>query len=75
MSRTIIGYLQGKYGSYEVFHKCPQDSSIYYQNSATTCSTGFRKTDRGYSGPDGSFYSNETSVISAIQHKYNLGKI
>lgn len=75
MPKTVIGYLQGKYGSYEVFHKWPEDSSIYYHDSARSCSTGFRKTDRGYSGLDGSYYSNETSVISAIQHKYNLGKI
>jgi len=48
---------------------------LYFRNSATNRSTGFRvKPNGNYMGPDGAAYYNNPSVIAAIQNRYNLGK-
>ena len=73
---TIIGYINGKNGQYPVYHLAPSDSSLYYKNSAgSSCATGFSKTTSGFSGPDGSSYSNATSVIAVIEQRHHAGKI
>ncbi len=68
--RTTVGYIVGKNGQYEVFYR-PRSGDLYFQNSARTIATHFRKqSDRHYMGPDGSAYYNNASVIAAIQQRY-----
>ena len=73
---TIIGDINGKNGTYQVYHLAPSDHSLYYKNSAgSSCATGFTKTSSGFSGPDGSSYSNAPSVLAAIEARHRAGKI
>jgi hypothetical protein len=73
--RTVVGYIMGNNGQYEVFHRSPKSNDLYFRNSATNKGTGFRvKPNGNYIGPDGSAYYNNPSVIAAIQNRYNLGK-
>jgi hypothetical protein len=73
--RTVVGYITGKKGQYEVFHRSPHSNDLYFHNSATNRSTGFRVNSNGnYMGPDGAAYYNNPSVIAAIQNRYDLGK-
>jgi hypothetical protein len=73
--RTVVGYITGKNGQYEVFHTSPKSTDLYFRNSATNRSTGFRvKSNGNYMGPDGAAYYNNPSVIAAIQNRYDLGK-
>ncbi|NEQ64912.1 MAG: polyprotein [Symploca sp. SIO2D2] len=72
--RTVVGYIFGKYGQYEVFHRY-SFGDLYFQNSARNIATRFRKNNNGnYIGPDGSAYYNNLSVIAAIQNRYDLGQ-
>ncbi|NJL00592.1 MAG: polyprotein [Spirulinaceae cyanobacterium RM2_2_10] len=72
--RTTVGYISGKNGQYEVFYR-PHSGDLYFQNSARTIATRFRKqSDRHYMGPDGSAYYNDQSVIAAIQNRYRSGQ-
>ncbi|MGB3691843.1 MAG: hypothetical protein WBG70_00310 [Spirulinaceae cyanobacterium] len=72
--RIVIGYIRGKNGQYEVFHR-GSFGDLYFQNSARTVATRFRKKSNGnYLGPDGSAYYNDQSVIAAIQNRYNLSQ-
>jgi hypothetical protein len=73
--RTVVGYITGKNGQYEVFHKSPKSNDLYFRNSATTVRTRFRVNSNGnYIAPDGTAYYNNASVIAAIQNCYDLGK-
>ncbi|MGL4502141.1 MAG: polyprotein [Planktothrix sp.] len=73
--RIVVGYITGKQGQYEVFHRSPHSPDLYFRNSATNRSTGFRvKSNENYIGPDGAAYYNNASVIAAIQNCYNLRK-
>ena len=73
--RTVVGYITGQKGQYEVFHRSPHSNDLYFYNSVTNRSTGFRVRSNGnYIGPDGAAYYNNPSVIAAIQNRYNLGK-
>jgi hypothetical protein len=73
--RTVVGYITGQKGQYEVFHRSPKSTDLYFRNSATNISTGFKvKSNGNYIGPDGAAYYNNPSVIAAIQNRYNLGK-
>ncbi|NER36492.1 MAG: polyprotein [Oscillatoria sp. SIO1A7] len=72
--RTVVGYISGKKGQYEVFYR-GSFGDLYFHNSARNVATRFRKKDNGnYLGPDGSAYYNNQSVIAAIQNRYNLGQ-
>lgn len=72
--RIVIGYIKGKKGQYEVFHR-GSFGDLYFQNPFGSIATKFRKKDTGkYIGPDGTVYYNNESVIVAIQNRYNLGK-
>lgn len=73
--RTVVGYITGKHGQYEVFHRSPKSNDLYFKNSATTIGTRFRVNSNGnYIAPDGTAYYNNSSVIAAIQNRYDLGK-
>lgn len=73
--RIVVGYITGKHGQYEVFHRSPKSNDLYFKNSATTVGTCFRVNSNGnYIGPDGAAYYNNPSVIAAIQNRYDLGK-
>ena len=70
--RTVVGYIMGKNGQYEVFYR-GSFGDLYFRNSARTVATRFRKKSNGnYIGPDGSAYYNDQSIIAAIQNRYNL---
>ncbi|GEM_PF-3507430 len=72
--RIVVGYITGKYGQYEVFHRSPKSNDLYFHNSARVVGTDFRVNSNGnYIGPDGAAYYNNPSVIAAIQNRYNLG--
>lgn len=69
--RTVVGYIQGKNGQYEVFYR-GSIGELFFQNSSSNKATRFRKRENGnYLGPDGSAYYNNASVIAAIQNRYN----
>ncbi len=73
--RIVVGYITGKKGQYEVFHRSPKSNDLYFHNSARVVGTGFRiKSSGNYEGPDGSAYYNDSSVIAAIQNRYRMGK-
>ena len=76
---NTIGYINGKNGEYPVYHNAPRDSSLYYRDSAgsSTSTRGFKvsSSGNGFTGPDGSHYASASSVLSAIQNKYNNGGI
>ena len=75
--RTVVGYITGNNGQYEVFHRSPRSNDLYFQNSARTVGTRFRINPKNgnYVGPNGAAYYNNQSVIAAIQNQYNLGKL
>ncbi|EKD08778.1 MULTISPECIES: hypothetical protein [Limnospira] len=71
--RTVVGYITGKNGQYEVFHRTTKD--LFFQNTAGGVRTGFRVHSNGkYVAPDGTIYHNNSSIIAAIQNKYDLGR-
>ncbi|MDJ1179230.1 polyprotein [Roseofilum sp. BLCC_M91] len=71
--RTVVGYITGKNGQYEVFYRNTKD--LYFKNTATTVLTKFRVNSSGnYVAPDGTTYHNNPSVIAAIQNRYDLGR-
>ena len=78
MSSTV-GYINGKNGQYPVYHNAPSDNSLYYRDGAgsSTSTRGFKvsSSGNGFNGPDGSHYTSVSSVLSAIQAKYNNGNI
>jgi hypothetical protein len=73
--RTVVGYITGQKGQYEVFHRSPKSNDLYFHKSVGIVGTGFKvKSNGNYIGPDGTAYYNTPSVIAAIQNRYDLGK-
>jgi hypothetical protein len=72
--RTVVGFISGKNGQYEVFYR-GSHGDLFFRNSAANIATQFKNKPNGnYMGPDGSSYTNDRSVIAAIQNRYNLGQ-
>lgn len=78
-SRTTVGFIDGKQGRYEVFHRAPRQHNLYYQAGSSNTFTGFRfyssDNNNTYTGPDGSSIYGDNNVIRAIQQRYNQGRI
>lgn len=73
--RIVVGYITGKKGQYEVFHRSPKSNDLYFYNSINNIRTEFRVNSNGnYIGPGNATYYNNPSVIAAIQNHYDLGK-
>lgn len=77
MSRTIVGYFNGRNGTLEVYHSAPEHCSLYYKSSSGgSVYTGFTfKRLNTYTGPDGRAYYSDNNVVKAIERRYIEGKI